>query len=420
MNNKTTRICLGFGAFLSLLTLGLLFGLILYIFFSNPAHLDEDTASNASNSSEAEFEAKRNSLRLVEWLNDNPYATYTARLNPWAIGLTPQDEMDASMHPQNDKVMNQKLIELDNVVTNFYPIYDEHLKMLEQQQRPIPDHFNAAIRWPNCSKGILEVRNQGGCGSCWALSAVGVMTDRICIASKAELKVNISPQHLVECCSYCGGCNGTWDPLLPFLFWYETGLVSEECYPSTVSTDCGHPCRPETFFPTKGVHKCSETCTANTNTTTHHYNKQKAKYAYKLGSMMSSRDGTSLYDRYEKFANQSTKGPRNVEELIKRDMMMFGPSVLCFNVFESFMHYHEGIYNFVRGGPEEIHVYDHCVKLIGWGRYKNNSTDEMDRYFTAINSWSTKWAKDGTFKIDMKMLENYRSDFLPVFHPFHT
>uniref|UniRef100_A0A915ESH2 Peptidase C1A papain C-terminal domain-containing protein n=1 Tax=Ditylenchus dipsaci TaxID=166011 RepID=A0A915ESH2_9BILA len=59
-------------------------------------------------------------------------------------------------------------------------------------------------------------------------------------------------------------------------------------------------------------------------------------------------------------------------------MMMFGPSVLCFNVFESFMHYHEGIYNFVRGGPEEIHVYDHCVKLIGWGRYKNNSTDEMD------------------------------------------
>src|SRR4051812_8142803 len=71
-----------------------------------------------------------------------------------------------------------------------------------------------------------------------------------------------------------------------------------------------------------------------------------------------------------------------------------------------------GIYNSLRGGPNEVHVYDHCVKLVGWGEQeKSNKTGRQDKYFLAINSWSTKWAKDGTFKIDFDVLRNQRSDF---------
>jgi cathepsin B len=41
----------------------------------------------------------------------------------------------------------------------------------------LPDEFDSRVQWPNCPT-IKEVRDQGNCGSCWAISAVEAMSDR--------------------------------------------------------------------------------------------------------------------------------------------------------------------------------------------------------------------------------------------------
>merc|ERR1711974_298187 len=49
----------------------------------------------------------------------------------------------------------------------------------------LPENFDPREKWPECPT-IREIRDQGGCGSCWAFGAVTAMSDRICIHSKGE------------------------------------------------------------------------------------------------------------------------------------------------------------------------------------------------------------------------------------------
>merc|ERR1711936_291557 len=89
----------------------------------------------------------------------------------------------------------------------------------------IPESFDPREKWPDCPS-IKEIRDQGGCGSCWAFGAVTAMSDRICIHSKGEQHVHVSAENLLSCCYRCGfGCNGGF-PGAAWSFWSRKGLVS--------------------------------------------------------------------------------------------------------------------------------------------------------------------------------------------------
>ena len=60
----------------------------------------------------------------------------------------------------------------------------------------LPTNFDARDQWPNCPT-IKEIRDQGGCGSCWAFGAVESISDRICIASNGAQNVHISAEDLL-------------------------------------------------------------------------------------------------------------------------------------------------------------------------------------------------------------------------------
>ncbi|KAI1718754.1 papain family cysteine protease domain-containing protein [Ditylenchus destructor] len=409
--NAAKRVCFSIGALTSFLILILLSCLILYVFLKSSSIEKSKDATEELLSGNLTYDPalhlKRKSEELVHWINTNSDSMWQARLNPHAVGLKSDEETETVIY-QSNLVMQNKMRELEQMKPEaVYEQYDKHLRSLEQQKRPIPSHFNAAKRWPNCSQNILKVRDQGGCGSCWAVAATSVISDRICIASKEETNIVLSAQALIECCSYCGACNGTMDPLLPFVYWVEHGLASEECYPYTVSTDCGSPCRPETFYSPKGVFNCSNTCKGKGP-----YVRHFGKYIYKIGSLSQNpgieKSAKTLSDRFQEIGIRSKKAPKSVEELVKREMMAHGPTMLCFNVFEDFMHYYDGVYDYLHGFPRD-HIYDHCVKLIGWGLYKHNGTGQIEKYFTAVNSWG-KWGVNGAFKIDLRMLQHFRSD----------
>lgn len=74
----------------------------------------------------------------------------------------------------------------------FMPAQKQRLLGTEQ----LPEQFDSRQKWPDCPS-IREVRDQGGCGSCWAMGAVTAMSDRLCI-HKGMKKAHVSAENLVS------------------------------------------------------------------------------------------------------------------------------------------------------------------------------------------------------------------------------
>jgi len=68
----------------------------------------------------------------------------------------------------------------------------------------VPASFDARSNWPGL---IHPIRDQQGCGSCWAFSASEVLGDRVAIASKTRSPV-LSVEDMVSCDTGNGGCTG--------------------------------------------------------------------------------------------------------------------------------------------------------------------------------------------------------------------
>lgn len=79
------------------------------------------------------------------------------------------------------------------------------------------------------------VKNQGGCGSCWAFSAVAALESANLI--QKNLYVDLSQQQLVDCSSGYGnaGCNGGW-PSSAMNYIIAKKIATEAKYPYAART----------------------------------------------------------------------------------------------------------------------------------------------------------------------------------------
>lgn len=97
---------------------------------------------------------------------------------------------------------------------------------------------NAAVDWEVAGK-VPAVKNQGGCGSCWAFSAVAAMESNSRIVNNKV--VDLAEQDLVECAGSYGnyGCNGGW---MDYAFEYviDNGIANgaDYTYTATDSATC--------------------------------------------------------------------------------------------------------------------------------------------------------------------------------------
>ena len=90
------------------------------------------------------------------------------------------------------------------------------------------------------TKGVTTpVKNQGGCGSCWAFSATEVFESAVAIQTGSLL--TLSPQQLVSCapnpdeCGGSGGCQGSTQWLAFNYTIAAGGMTSEAQYPYTAT-----------------------------------------------------------------------------------------------------------------------------------------------------------------------------------------
>jgi len=232
----------------------------------------------------------------------------------------------------------------------------------------IPDTFDSREEWGTTCPSTKEIRDQGACGSCWAVGAASAMTDRVCIASKGANAPHLSSEDLVSCCGFsCGfGCQGGF-PIMAWNYFQGTGLVSggpwnskQGCYPYQIES-CDHhvngtrkPCG--SVVPTPA---CSQKCQ---NEAVWEQDKHKGVKAYGV--------------------------PADVAK-IQAEIMQNGPVEAAFSVYADFVSYRSGVYKHVTGQM----LGGHAVKMIGWG------VESGSPYWLISNSWNEDWGDKGLFKI---------------------
>jgi cathepsin B len=212
-----------------------------------------------------------------------------------------------------------------------------------------PESFDARTKWPDC---IHPIRNQGNCGSCWALAGTSVFSDRICITSKNKINVNLSAEDSLECNFSNYGCNGG-NLMSTWRYFSFMGSVTEECNP--YSADDG------------SINRCK-------------YRKNCVKKEI-------------LPKKYLTKSEIFPIKKLTTVELIKKDIMLYGPVQSAFQVFEDFMDYKAGIYTHSTGR----YLGGHAVKIVGWDYDRDNGII----YWIVANTWGDNWGEKGYFRIQM-------------------
>ncbi len=185
--------------------------------------------------------------------------------------------------------------------------------------------------------GVTPVRNQGGCGSCWAFAATGAMEAVMRI--NLALSVNLSEQWLVSCTN-AGSCSGGWhDSAMNYMSCGgpkdpcgASGAVLESSFPYVASdAPCGCP-----------------------------YSHPYCLRGYQSVTWTTSAIKSAIYNH--------------------------GPVATTVYVNSAFQSYNGGIFNACQNSP-----INHAVVLVGW--------DDAQGVWILKNSWGTGWGESGYMRI---------------------
>lgn len=226
----------------------------------------------------------------------------------------------------------------------------------------LPETFDARRKWPNCPS-INEIRDQGQCGSCWAVGTVETITDRVCTFTNGTKQFHFSAEDLVACNIDEMGCYGG-SPQSALEYWAEEGLVSGGNYNSHEG------CKPYSF-PTCANHMKNCTKYGSTPTCEH-----SCEEGYEIPYNKDKKRGKEPYRIMD-------------EKNFMAELYTNGPFVACFMVYEDFANYTGGIYKHVSGKD----ISGHAVKILGWG------VENGTKYWLAANSWGTDFGENGFFRI---------------------
>eukprot|EP01130_Rhizamoeba_saxonica_P019074 TRINITY_DN9784_c0_g1_i1.p1 TRINITY_DN9784_c0_g1~~TRINITY_DN9784_c0_g1_i1.p1 ORF type:complete len:366 (+),score=91.99 TRINITY_DN9784_c0_g1_i1:34-1131(+) len=211
-------------------------------------------------------------------------------------------------------------------------------KVSAQELQSLP----TAVDWRE--KGIITaVKDQGGCGSCWAFSAAET------IESHAALNLNqfhqLSEQNILDCtenpkhCGGTGGCEGATVEL-GFEQIISTGIASEWTYPYVS------------------------------------YHGKDFKCDIQAPSVVHFDDYVTL--------------PQNEYEPLLKAVGTEGP--ISISVDASTWHlYESGVFDGCNQTNPDI---DHAVQLVGYG-----TDDKLGPYWLVRNSWSPVWGEQGYIRL---------------------
>ncbi|KAI6181491.1 Cathepsin B [Aphelenchoides besseyi] len=347
---------------------------------------------------------------LVDQVNSSPTSRWKAKFNPFGM---------------KNKEYNHKTLKNITAVKEYVGYIEDFFKSQKMQQHlteidtypegQLPRMFDSREKWPLCSS-LHHVPNQGGCGSCYAVSSITVASDRSCIHSNGTFRGILSIEDVLGCCKVCGNCYGG-DPLKALAYWAREGVVTgakDGCRPYTVSKECGTPCLPDEYPHGEQKRQCVRECQPIYYKNSYAEDKHFGSLAYtlyprKMTVDQAGKEKVMMPSIIGHFNKTSTK-PLNLEQIrtiIKKELFLYGPTTMAFPVTEEFLHYESGIFHPVPEADfEKRIIYWHVVRLIGWGH------DSQDRlYWLAINSFGEQWGDNGLFRIDTTLFERFGLEY---------
>ncbi|ETN76713.1 papain family cysteine protease [Necator americanus] len=306
--------------------------------------------------------------KLVRQINDNSSSTWKAKFNKFGV----KNRSYGFTYTRNSTAVREVVGELQKFFDS--DAMKRHIQELaDYPDSSLPTNFDARLKWPHCPS-ISRVPNQGGCGSCYAVAAAGVASDRACIHSNGTFRASFSEEDVLGCCEVCGNCYGG-DPLKALVYWVNQGLVTGKC-----SFFYDDPSLAYSLYP-RGM----TVSDSNAEKT------ERSKVPTIIGHF-----------------NSTAASPLSLEQIrtiIKKEISLYGPTTMAFPVPEEFLHYSTGVFRPVEGFQSRI-VYWHVVRLIGWGE-----SDDGSHYWLAINSFGEHWGDSGTFKINTDQMEHYGLEY---------
>lgn len=120
---------------------------------------------------------------------------------------------------------------VDEVIATLYPYTPAESLVAE---------LPGSVDWRSNSAVVGPIRNQGGCGSCWAFTSVDNMA--MAYGMKYGKQIQLSPQQLIDCDVKQGGCGGGW-PTTAWTKYFQVNnhawSLSESQYPYYFSNPSG-------------------------------------------------------------------------------------------------------------------------------------------------------------------------------------
>ncbi|XP_055342422.1 tubulointerstitial nephritis antigen-like [Paramacrobiotus metropolitanus] len=240
----------------------------------------------------------------------------------------------------------------------------------------IPECFDARQKWAGC-QSIGDIRHQGLCGTCWAVAAASVISDRICITSGQRNQTYVSAINLASCTvagrSPQQNCIGGDDAANAYKQATLYGAVTGGNYQSS------YGCQPYSLSPTDQLGlSCQKTCS-------------NAGYDRPYDDDLIFVD--TFWTTYSNTLSQE-QNAANVHQM-QMDIIANGPITAAITAFSDLETWtsDKGAY---RGpSPEALNKAGHAIRIIGWCK-----DQQRVPYWLVANSWGTEKGDRGFFWIE--------------------
>ena len=257
------------------------------------------------------------------------------------------------------------------IVPNQLEVSNQPSTSSNQPLNPMTGEVPTAWDWRNATFDSINgdwtspVKDQGGCGSCWAFATVGQAEAVLNLAAdNPNLDKDLAEEYLVSDCSSAGSCcGGSSSSALDFI--KNSGVPDEACLPY-VSGSCG----------CYGTGSCSCTYSTSNSCANSTCSQRCSDYASRV----------STIDSYGPVSSDPTA--------IKQALITYGPLSVNMDMEEgSFVN---GLYTC--SNPTKI---DHSVLIVGYS--------DSGGYWIVKNSWGSTWNGNGFFNVGYGqcLIENY-------------